>query len=101
MVHVPYRGGAPAVADTVASQTQLMFTDGNPTVGFDVNIVHQTNLDGFSVGGRPSIIITGSKGAVVSNCDVVRMTGVRCSGSWNLLRWPRPISFSSAVTRQT
>ena len=32
MLHVPYRGGAPAVADTVGGQVQLFFTAGTQTL---------------------------------------------------------------------
>lgn len=32
MVHIPYRGGAPAVLDTVADRTQLLFSAGTQTL---------------------------------------------------------------------
>ena len=32
MLHVPYRGGAPAVADTVGGQVQLFFTAGTQSL---------------------------------------------------------------------
>ncbi|MEO8546272.1 MAG: tripartite tricarboxylate transporter substrate binding protein [Burkholderiaceae bacterium] len=32
MVHVPYKGGAPAVADTVGNQTQVLFSAGTQTL---------------------------------------------------------------------
>jgi tripartite-type tricarboxylate transporter receptor subunit TctC len=34
MLHVPYRGGAPAVLDTVGNQTQLLFTAGTQSLPF-------------------------------------------------------------------
>jgi tripartite-type tricarboxylate transporter receptor subunit TctC len=34
MVHVPYRGGAPALADLVAGHTQLMFANLGVSIGF-------------------------------------------------------------------
>ena len=47
------------------------------------------------------VLQVGASTPVVSNCDVVRITGVRRSRSWNRLRCPRPMSPSSDVTRQT
>src|SRR5690606_37854972 len=34
MLHVPYKGGAPAVLDTVSNQTQLLFTAGTQSLPF-------------------------------------------------------------------
>lgn len=34
MLHVPYRGGAPAVMDTVGNQTQVLFTAGTQSLPF-------------------------------------------------------------------
>ncbi len=54
MVHVPYRGGAPAVADTVAGQTQLIFTAG--TQSLEHVKAGKLNLLAVTEGTRSSLL---------------------------------------------
>ena len=50
---------------------------------------------------RTTFLQVGASTPVVSIWEVVRMTGVCDSTSWNRLRWPLPMSPSSDVTRHT
>src|SRR4051812_23821147 len=54
MLHVPYRGGAPAVADTVGGQTQLFFTAG--TQSLEHVKAGRLKLLGVTEGKRSSLL---------------------------------------------
>src|SRR5260370_25634235 len=81
MVHVPYRGGAPAVADTVAGQTQLMFTAGTQS------------LEHVKAGKLRLLAVTeGKRSALLPHVAAVAETlpGFEIAGWEGAYRPPRP-----------
>ena len=63
MVHVPYRGGAPAIADVMSGQVQVMFSDvvtmaAQMKVGKIRSLAIATNVELPTLPGTPTVAAT-------------------------------------------
>ena len=98
IVHVPYKGGGPALADVIAGQVQLLFNTMTSTVAFvgsgklralavtgtqrspgvpELPTVAEAGVPGFDVGAWFGVVTpTGTPRAVVNklNAEIVRIT---------------------------
>ena len=98
IVHVPYKGGGPALADVIAGQVQLLFNTMTSTVAFvgsgklralavtgaqrspgvpELPTVAEAGVPGFDVGAWFGVVVpTGTPRAVIDklNAEIVRIT---------------------------
>jgi tripartite-type tricarboxylate transporter receptor subunit TctC len=94
MVHVPYRGGAPALTDLIAGQVQVIFISAPSSIAY----IRAGKLRALAVTAATRLYALPDIPTVVSSCRATR----RPAGSASAHRRPRrPRSSSSSTRRST